>query len=316
MAPKGNVIARNICWGGKWQDVDGKARPFVTFTDNLVDEDPHFVQKPGFSQKPGFLEGFKLREDSPAWKIGFKGIPVERIGLYESDDRASWPVLHTVRTKPPTPPPPPRPARKGPAPVFKVGRAAAPPQTGGEGDLAKAMVIAQGIYGEPVALKSYAWLSYDDQNLYVAIRNDVDPKKPIEMGGTWGGNDAVEVALRKMALVASNQWHTDMKAPIFALRGYPNGRFESADEAGAPAEAVRKAGEAVKFAAKVVDAGHWTAEYRIPFAALGLDPKKDVRLQLNISVRKTSGDAAWVMWQGTGGCTWEVEGAGILEIVP
>jgi hypothetical protein len=33
---------------------------------------------------------FRLRENSPAWKIG----------LYNSDDRASWPVVHAVRPKP------------------------------------------------------------------------------------------------------------------------------------------------------------------------------------------------------------------------
>jgi hypothetical protein len=40
---------------------------------------------------------FQLKDDSPALKLGFQRIPLEKIGLYESPDRASWPVSHTVR---------------------------------------------------------------------------------------------------------------------------------------------------------------------------------------------------------------------------
>jgi hypothetical protein len=88
-APGGNVIARNICWGGKWDDVEGKARPLLKFEDNLLDKDPLFVDAKAMN--------FQLREDSPAWKLGFKRIPVEKIGLYKDDQRASWPVAHQVR---------------------------------------------------------------------------------------------------------------------------------------------------------------------------------------------------------------------------
>ena len=41
--PKGNVVARNVCWGGKWEDVEKKARPYVAFRDNLVEGDPRLV---------------------------------------------------------------------------------------------------------------------------------------------------------------------------------------------------------------------------------------------------------------------------------
>ncbi|MDY0165491.1 MAG: hypothetical protein RBS80_03050 [Thermoguttaceae bacterium] len=47
----------------------------------------------------GCVEGVfdRLRDDSPAWALGFKPIPVEKIGLYEDAYRASWPVEHSVR---------------------------------------------------------------------------------------------------------------------------------------------------------------------------------------------------------------------------
>lgn len=83
-APKGNLIARNISQGGKWDEVYDPALPYLTFEDNIVDQDPGFVGTPP--------ESFQLRDDSPAYKLGFKAIPADKIGLYESEDRASWPV--------------------------------------------------------------------------------------------------------------------------------------------------------------------------------------------------------------------------------
>ncbi|HPM83591.1 MAG TPA: right-handed parallel beta-helix repeat-containing protein [Candidatus Anammoximicrobium sp.] len=90
--PRNNLVARNLCWGGTWDEVEAKAKPGVKFVDNLTDQDPHFVDAERLN--------FQLREDSPAWKLGFQRIPIERIGLYASDDRASWPVRHQVRPKP------------------------------------------------------------------------------------------------------------------------------------------------------------------------------------------------------------------------
>lgn len=90
--PRGNLAARNICWGGQWDEIEDKARPGVALTGNLTDQDPHFLDAANLN--------FQLRDDSPAWKLGFQRIPVEKIGLYPSDDRASWPVRHDVRPKP------------------------------------------------------------------------------------------------------------------------------------------------------------------------------------------------------------------------
>jgi hypothetical protein len=46
---------------------------------------------------PKFLapgkDDYRLAPDSPAWKLGFQAIPVEKIGPYASPDRASWPVV-------------------------------------------------------------------------------------------------------------------------------------------------------------------------------------------------------------------------------
>ena len=49
----------------------------------------------------------------------------------------------------------------------------------------------------PNPCASIAWLSYDAENLYLGVRNEVDPKKPLRTGSAWGADDAVEVAIRK-----------------------------------------------------------------------------------------------------------------------
>ncbi|MHC4118189.1 MAG: right-handed parallel beta-helix repeat-containing protein, partial [Planctomycetota bacterium] len=74
-APKGNVVARNVCSGGTWDGVNKAARPYVMFSDNHVTEDLLFKGTPP--------QTFELRDNSPAYNVGFEPIPVDRIGLFE-----------------------------------------------------------------------------------------------------------------------------------------------------------------------------------------------------------------------------------------
>jgi hypothetical protein len=172
-------------------------------------------------------------------------------------------------------------------------------------DPARTMAIEQGIQGEKVSPPSSAWLGWDDEALYVAVDNAVNPKFPIRPGNQWGQDDAVELAVRNPA--------AGKDAPILVLRGFPSGHFESSDEAGAPVAAVKRAAEGVQYKAQVVDPKRWTAEWRVPFAALGISPASQTRLAFNLSVRKTA-DELWVEWQGTAACTWEVGNAGVLDL--
>ena len=83
-APKYNSVARNVSFGGKWlQIIDPICEKLTTFEGNLVDQDPGFVDPSN--------ENFQLRDDSPAYKLGFKRIPVERIGLYMDEYRTKLP---------------------------------------------------------------------------------------------------------------------------------------------------------------------------------------------------------------------------------
>jgi hypothetical protein len=96
LAPKGNVIARNIQWNCKGDGIEKKAYPYLVFQNNVFGPDPKFVD-----EKAG---NFQLREDSPAFKIGFQRIPLEKIGPYKDEFRATWPLVDAkgTREKPPT----------------------------------------------------------------------------------------------------------------------------------------------------------------------------------------------------------------------
>ena len=78
-APQGNQVRRNISTVGVWQAVEPSARAGVTFEDNLVDQDPSFVD-------PAKMN-FQLQTKSAAWALGFQKIPVDQIGLVQDEWR-------------------------------------------------------------------------------------------------------------------------------------------------------------------------------------------------------------------------------------
>ncbi len=88
-APEGNVIARNVCAGGRWDEIETKAVPYLKVENNLIDESPGFVDRAAGD--------YRLKQESPAFELGFEPIPVEKMGVYASPERATWPVEHEVR---------------------------------------------------------------------------------------------------------------------------------------------------------------------------------------------------------------------------
>lgn len=88
-APRGNLVARNVSVGGKWLNLEKAAEPLVTFTNNLVEKELKFVDAANGN--------FQLPDDSPAYGLGFKKLPLEKIGLYQHEWRASWPVSKSRR---------------------------------------------------------------------------------------------------------------------------------------------------------------------------------------------------------------------------
>jgi hypothetical protein len=41
-------------------------------------------------------DDWRLKPDSPAFKLGFQPIPVDKIGPYQDDLRASWPIVEAA----------------------------------------------------------------------------------------------------------------------------------------------------------------------------------------------------------------------------
>ncbi|MBN1492259.1 MAG: right-handed parallel beta-helix repeat-containing protein, partial [Phycisphaerae bacterium] len=87
---KYNKVVRNIAVDNKkWLALqNGLTDAVVEITDNVVDIDPHFVDVDH--------QDFRLRPDSPALKMGFKPIPVDKIGLYVDEFRRQLPEAKPV----------------------------------------------------------------------------------------------------------------------------------------------------------------------------------------------------------------------------
>ena len=77
-----NVIASEakggISVGGK------EANEMIHVANNLVSLDPGFVDAENGN--------YQLRKDSPAWKLGFQPIPLEKIGLQNDEYRSALPA--------------------------------------------------------------------------------------------------------------------------------------------------------------------------------------------------------------------------------
>ncbi len=88
--PEGNVIARNVCLGD-WTQIAWQAdERLFQIHDNYVINDRKQIGGPE--------TGFPLSKDSPAWEMGFKPIPFDRIGLQENEDRRRLEKMHGMQT--------------------------------------------------------------------------------------------------------------------------------------------------------------------------------------------------------------------------
>jgi len=281
-------------------------------------------QKEGFDLKsvvadPKFTnpntDDYRPRDDSPAFRLGFPKIPLERIGLYQSELRASWPVPRDAR-------PPMSLARAAsragvatPAvrarfgAVVTVPRTANAPAIDGKIDLrewagATGIVLQADENGNPAALKSFASLMYDDDFLYIALLNYVDPKYRLSVTGHWGADDAAEVAIRNPLNRIPN---------IILVRGYPTGQHTSSMKAGCSPEVASRVGELTQYEAHQIDGGRWSCEWALPWIAMRYDLRQHTKFDLNLTVRKAA-SKLWLMWQPTGGEGWALDKAGAIVV--
>ncbi len=296
--PFNNLVARNISVGGRWTDIEPSARQGVALVDNLIDADPLFVD--------AAAQDFRLKPQSPAFALGFKTIPIEKIGLYADPLRASWPVVAPVRLAPERPAGVADPGRVlPPAAVSRVATAPVVDGTIGDGEWPKAVLMLQEdpsrakIKGKP----AIARIAHDGQTLYIAITIPLETPRSMKAGEHWGQDDGMEVCMRLAS--AKND-------PALVLHGFPSGHSASDDQAGASADAVAKLAASTRFAAKV-GADGWTGEWAIPLAAAGLAYEPGLKLAFNMGVfRSETGE--WIIWQGALGQTWQLDKAGVLVL--
>lgn len=325
--PEDNLATRNIGLKvPRFIPLSDAARETAIIEHNLQGEDPGFADPDAGD--------FTIRPDSEVFgEIGFDPIPQERIGLYDDELRATWPVSHEVDThehmtvqRTAVEEMPTCSAARRTSEITIDGRLEP-----GEWDGARvedAVVIDRSPAGGPSdALPSYAWIYRDDETLYVAVLSRVNPEKPLTAeGSTFWQRDMVEIIIEGEAGAETVQWWADDQGygPPMYLVGDSRGRSDSIQIAGLPREPAEALGRTARYAARVADDATWTCEWRIPLTSVYLDPASTQACCFNIGVHKPGtpideswpksrrGIAGWVAWVGTQGPNWEVWNAGRL----
>jgi parallel beta-helix repeat protein len=297
MAPKGVLVSRNIGVRGKWLNIDGKAKPYIEFKENWVGEDD-----------PGFVDlakaNFNLKEDAEALKGGFKTLPIAKMGLYESPERASWPVEHSMTVRELKKPAPPA-VKPHPSKPLNIAKAKAAPTIDGEvkadeWTAAPSPVSENTDRSKIKTVPCQAQFAHDEKTLYVAVT--IPLAKPVkDRTHEWGKSDGIELCLRSL---------DGKPGPIAVIHGFMDGTKEATGDGAAPKPMIEALNKSVTFAAKVTDT-QWTGEWAIPLEAAGIAYKPGVKVGFNIGIHRTE-NKEWIQWTGALGATFKLENAGSL----
>ena len=294
-----NVGLPNVPLEQQWEEWQRRG-----FDTHSVVADPLFVDPE--------KDDYRLRPESPAFKLGFEPIPVEKIGPYADALRASWPIIEApgvretplVNTKVELPA---KPAR--PRPQTTVPRLATPPVPDGvlnpgEWPEARLRLSERPDGSTSGSAPCEVRLGHDGVNLYVAVIVPLADRAKLVLGDAWGDVDAAEVCFRDLS--------GPTPGPTFVVHGFANGKVECVTEAGAPVAAVEALAGAVRFAA-LIEAHQWRGEWVLPLAAAGIRAAAGAKLGLNFGVRRLQ-PAEWLQWRGSG-ATWNLAEAGtaVLE---
>ncbi len=174
--------------------------------------------------------------------------------------------------------------------------------------------VRVGLDKPPVAVGS-AYFLFDDQRLYVAF--EVSPPA----SGTqtrWGRRsatqqqasqpEAVELAFRPVV--------RKRPGPVYVLRGDRSGQLESTTDGGATEQQARQLQLAVQYAAQRTPTG-WTAEFAIPWKALGGSLDQVQSLAVNVAARcpAVSG-GPWFCYATADGSRFDVDRIAVLQLRP
>ena len=333
----GNLVARNIGY---------QCETFISGSNRTVGlariEQNWNEGDPGLKNPDN--GDFTLDPKSPVFiTCGFEPLPLDKIGLYNDELRASWPVLHPSGnyetllvdedrfTRKPTAEMPVCQASPATASITIDGRLD-PAEWDGL-DKAQAAVLNRTPSNKPtLARPSYLWLRRDETCLYIGLLNELNPgqtPKPKATKGAswWQGLDMVEVIFEgPFGKNARDWWPKDKKhGPLFYLLGDCAGLLDVYTIADLPQSRAEGLRSAVQYAT-AAEPGRWTAEWRIPLAAICLDPKTAKGCCFNVGVLKTgtrpdpktkakpTAGEKWAVWCGTMGANWKVWNAGMLHL--
>jgi hypothetical protein len=323
----GNVIARNLAVQcGQFLGGAQKTHDLSRIEHNWRGRDPGFKNAPG--------SDFNLRPAAPVVVAdGFEPLPLERIGLYQDELRATWPVLHPagnhenllVSARHLQKDHPVCQVRSRQAPITIDGTLT-PAEWGGL-DRKDAIALLRNPEDVPgKSLPSYVWVQRDHDFLYLALLHEVNPSVPLQMAESWWARDMAEIIIEGKSGVGTGGWWLDEKphGPLFYLLVDFQGNFDSISIDELPPAQANRLRQAVQYSATVPDKGQWTAEWRIPIALLCLDPDQTASCNLNIGVHKLGGNPRlpaatklsdndqWIVWSGCAGPNWQVWNAGRL----
>jgi hypothetical protein len=325
---RGNVVARNIALAcDRFLSANPTTARYARIERNWERGDPGLLNADAgdFGLKPG----------APALTACFfEPLPLKQMGLYNDPLRAAWPVVHPAGNYETLVRDTSRIDRADRTPLAKMPVCRATPKTAeirvdgtldpaewGGLDPAQGFALTRNPDNAPTKTRpSMMWLRRDAENLYVGLRNDlesgVQPQPKGNAPSFWGDADIAEIIFEG---VGGDWWPSDTgHGPLFYLVGDCTGAFDTYAVAGLPKTRADGLRGVVQYAA-TARPGSWTAEWRVPLSALGLDPKTAQGCCFNVGVLKprtpnASANDKWAVWTGTAGPNWRVWNAGWLSL--
>lgn len=279
-------------------------REFVTTLEPAQGGKPLFVVARSALAKPiGIASSIRLEKSADPVDWSGIGVPPRRSG----GASGGW-VFPQPSNRPCSAPAESRRQPLPDRPFFRAASLATPPTLDGElGEWAgRSVPLRESREGVSFDGPSPdVWAAWHGGALYVAMRCPVpDPAVLISEPHRWGDTGGVEIALQDQDSAA--------RGPILTLRGWPDGRFRAADEAGIPEPARRRLEDGVTYRAAAGKEA-WTCEWRIPFDACGFAAAPPPLLACNFTVRNLALDT-WRTWKMARGATYDLHNGGTLVL--
>ncbi|MCK9266339.1 right-handed parallel beta-helix repeat-containing protein [bacterium] len=325
---QGSVIERNFNTGGAFISFGRGTQASTHFKNNWDGQEPLFMDKENMD--------FRLRPGAPIYGLtGYEPINISSIGVYKDQLRASWPINRTKEDigkyyKSDWSPLGEMKAtmsvvkRKSPALTYTIPKRKLPVTI--DGNLNKeewsgldkktSMVIEKYYTGDDAkkGAKSFVWMQYDKDYLYVGIINEPDPWMDGMRESLKRHLPVVEISLEsQIGSHSRGWWLEDMPTgPIYVLWGKFDGKAEVKNNFGMPFKSVNELEKSIEFKVKITDNSTqaWQAEMKIPFNKIGIDPSEVDKLAFNIGTNKRTG---WFVWIPTGASVWRLENAGFIQ---